>query len=178
LAISKERKNEMVAQYGEWITESKAMIVAEYIGLSVKDLDQLRRKVREAGGEFHIVKNTLGKLAFDAAGLKYADEMFLETTAIGFALEDAPSLAKAMTDFAKDSDILKVKYGYLGQQGISPAEVQALADLPPLPVMRAKLLGTLIAPANQLARVLSEPGRQIAAVLNAYAEKDAVAEAG
>ena len=73
MAISKERKNEIVAQYGEWITESKAMIVAEYIGLSVKDLDQLRRNVREVGGEFHIVKNTLGKMAFDAAGMKYAN---------------------------------------------------------------------------------------------------------
>lgn len=178
MAISKKRKNEIVAQYGEWITESKAMIVAEYIGLSVNDLDQLRRKVREAGGEFHIVKNTLGKRAFDAAGLKYADKMFVETTAIGFAFEDAPGLAKAMTDFAKDKEFLKVKCGYLEQQNISPAEVQALADLPPLPVMRGTLLGTIMAPANQLARVLSEPGRQIAAVLNAYAEKDAVVEAG
>ncbi len=178
MAISKKRKNEIVAQYGEWIAESKAMIVAEYIGLSVNDLDQLRRKVREAGGEFHIVKNTLGKRAFDAAGLKYAAKMFVETTAIGFAFEDAPGLAKAMTDFAKDKEFLKVKCGYLEQQSISPAEVQALADLPPLPVMRSTLLGTIMAPANQLARVLSEPSRQIAAVLNAYAEKGAVAEAG
>lgn len=178
MAISKKRKNEIVAQYGEWIAESKAMIVAEYIGLSVNDLDQLRRKVREAGGEFHIVKNTLGKRAFDAAGLKYAEKMFVETTAIGFAFEDAPGLAKAMTDFAKDKEFLKVKCGYLEQQSISPAEVQALADLPPLPVMRGTLLGTIMAPANQLARVLSEPSRQIAAVLNAYAEKGAVAEAG
>ncbi len=178
MAISKKRKNEIVAQYGEWIAESKAMIVAEYIGLSVNDLDQLRRKVREAGGEFHIVKNTLGKRAFDAAGLKYAAKMFVETTAIGFAFEDAPGLAKAMTDFAKDKEFLKVKCGYLEQQSISPAEVQALADLPPLPVMRGTLLGTIMAPANQLARVLSEPSRQIAAVLNAYAEKGAVTEAG
>ena len=82
------------------------------------------------------------------------------------------------SDFAKDKDFLKVKCGYLEQQSISPAEVQALADLPPLPVVRAALLGTLMAPANQLARVLSEPGRQIAAVLNAYTDKEAAAEAG
>jgi large subunit ribosomal protein L10 len=177
LAISKEQKNELVAQYNEWIDGSRAMIVAQYQGLSMKQLDQLRREVRQVGGEFHVVKNTLSKLAFDAAGLTYAEDLFEGSTAIGFAFQDAPDLAKAMTGFAKDAEFLKVKCGYLGKDSISAAEVQALADLPPLPVVRAQLLGVLMAPANQMARILAEPGRQVAAVLRAYAEKDTIAEA-
>ncbi len=177
MAITREQKNELVDQYSEWIDSSRALIVTEYQGLSMKEMDNLRQKVREAGGEFHVIKNTLGKLAFDAAGMKYAENLFEGTTAIGFAFEDAPGLAKTMMEYGKDTDFLKVKCGYLGKEAISAADVQALAELPPLPVLRAQLLGVLMTPANQLARIISEPERQMVAVLRAYAEKDAVAEA-
>ena len=69
MAISKERKEELVAQYSEWLKQSQATILAEYSGMSMQNIDALRAKIREAGGEFHIVKNTLGKLAFEKAGL-------------------------------------------------------------------------------------------------------------
>jgi len=69
MAISKERKNEVIAQYGEWLAKSRAMVLTEYRGLSMKELDDLRSKAREVGGEFHIIKNTLGKLAFQEAGM-------------------------------------------------------------------------------------------------------------
>ncbi|MBU1660922.1 MAG: 50S ribosomal protein L10 [Chloroflexi bacterium] len=174
MAISKERKREIVAQYGEWLARSQAFVLTEYIGLTVKDMDELRAKVREAGGEFHIVKNTLAKRALDAASLETAAEHFVGTTAIGFAYEDPPALAKAITDFAKGSDFLKIKAGYMDNRLMSAAEVKMLANVPPLPVMRAILLSTILAPATQLVRTLSEPGRQIAAVLKAFSEKDAV----
>jgi len=172
LAISKERKNEVLSQYREWVNRSRAMVVTEYRGLPMKSIDELRSKIREAGGEFHIVKNTLGKLAFEAEGLKLTDELFEETTAICFAFEDAPAMAKVMTEFARTSDFLKIKGGYLGKSLMSAENVKSLAELPPLPVMRAQLLGTILAPASQLARVLAEPARQVAAVLKAYADKD------
>jgi large subunit ribosomal protein L10 len=172
LAISKERKREIVADYKEWIDKSRAVILTEYAGLSMKDLDELRAKVRNAGGEFHIVKNTLGKIAFEESQRSVLEGYFEGPTAAGFAFEDAPRLAKALTEFAQSVEALKIKGGYLDINPVSSAQITALAELPPLPVMRARLLGTLMAPATQLARVLNEPGRQIAAVIKAFSEKE------
>jgi len=173
LAISKEQKSEVVAQYSQWIGNSKALILAEYKGLTMKNMDDLRRKAREVGGEFHVVKNTLGKLAFKETGLPLPEDFLVGSTAIGFALHDAQPMAKAMTDFARTADALKIKGGYLGTRPISAKEVIALAEMPPLPVMRARLMGTILAPASQLARLLAEPARQVAAVLQAHAESAA-----
>lgn len=170
MAITKERKKDLIEHYSQWMSQSRAFIVTEYLGLTMKEIDDLRAKVREIGGEFHVVKNTLGKLAFDNAGLPYTEDTFSGSTAFGFAFEDAPALAKTMTDFAKTSEFLKIKAGYLGKQQLTPEAVKSLADLPPLPVMRGKLLGVLMAPASKLAAVLAEPGRQVAAVIKAYAD--------
>jgi large subunit ribosomal protein L10 len=176
LAISKQHKNEMVSEYIDWINRSRALIVSEYLGLSVNQIDDLRAKVREAGGEFHIVKNTLGRVAFQETGLSKSEEVLKGSTAICFAFQDAPAIAKVMADFAKSSDFLKIKGGYLDKRAIGSEDVRALADLPPLPVMRAQLLGVLAAPASKLVRTLAEPARQMAAVLKAYADKDAASE--
>lgn len=173
MAISKERKSEVVAQYSKWISNSKALILAEYTGLTMKQMDDLRAKAREVGGEFHVVKNTLGTLAFKEAGLPIPQDFLEGSTAIGFALHDAQPMAKAMTDYARSADALKIKGGYLGTRAINAAEVVALAEMPPLPVMRARLMGTLLAPASQLARLLAEPARQVAAVIQAHAESAA-----
>jgi large subunit ribosomal protein L10 len=177
LAITKEKKQELVKQYMEWMESSRALIVTEYTGLSMKQIDELRRKMREAGGEFHIVKNTLGEIAIKEAGLPLQEGYFQGSTAIGFAFEDAPTIAKTMTEFARTSEFVKIKGGYLGNAVMSPDQIKALADLPPLPVMRAKLLGTLLAPASQLARILAEPGRQVAAVIKAYADRETASDA-
>lgn len=177
MAISKKRKLEIVEQYTEWIDGSKAFFLAEYTGLTMKNMDELRSKIREAGGEFHVVKNTLAKIAFNNAELTFEEEDFLLSTAIAFAFEDAPAMAKAVSEYAKDSDFLKIKRGYLERSIMSAADVEALAKLPPLPVMRATLLSTLLAPASQLVRTLSEPGRQVATVLKSFSEKDAAVEA-
>jgi large subunit ribosomal protein L10 len=172
LAISKEKKEQLVDQYVNWANDSQAMILTEYFGLTVKDLDDLRGKIRDAGGEYHIVKNRLGKVAFDKAGLELPDDYLVGSTAIAFAFEDAPGLAKVVNDYAKDSDFLKIKGGYLDKSPIDTQAVNALASLPPLPVMRSQLIGTLMAPASKLARLLAEPARQVATVLKAYADQD------
>lgn len=172
MAISKGRKKEALTLYIEWANRSQAMFVTEYRGLNMKQIDDLRAKIRDAGGEFHIVKNTLGKLAFQQEGMPLPDNYFEGSTAISFAFEDAPSVAKAMTEFARTSEFLKIKGGYLDKQPINAEDVKALADLPPLPVLRAQLLGTILAPASQLARTLAEPARQVAAVFQAYADKE------
>jgi len=170
LAISKKRKVELVAQYSEWLNNSQAMIIAEYKGMAMKDFDTLRSKVREVGGEFHVVKNTLGQIAFRQAGLELHENFFSDSTAIGFAFKDAAIVAKTINDYAKVTPTLTVKGGYLAKTALDTQAVTNLADLPPLPVVRAQLLGTLLAPASKLVRTLAEPGRQIAAVIKAYAE--------
>jgi len=170
LAITKKRKEELVAQYSEWLKSSQAMVFAEYAGMTMKDLDALRLKIREVGGEFHIVKNTLGKLAFKEAGLPLPEGLFEGSTAVGFAFKDAPAIAKAVMEFARTTDKFKVKGGFLESNPMSADGVKFLADLPPLPVVRAQLLGTLLAPASRLVRTLAEPGRSIAAVIKAHAE--------
>ena len=172
MAISKQEKREVVENYVKWVDQSKALILTEYTGLDMKNMDALRSKVREAGGEFHIVKNTLGKVAFDQVGLEVPEKYLEGSTAIVFAFADAPATAKAITDMAKESEFIQVKGGYLDKQLVSANEIKALAELPPLPVMRAQLLGVIMAPASKLARTIAEPARQLASVFKAYSEKD------
>jgi len=172
LAISKKRKNELINQYVVWASQSKAMIMTEYLGLSMKQIDVLRAKLRESGSEFHVLKNTLGKVAFDQIGLSVPEKFLEGSTAVFFAFQDAPDTARVITEFARTSEFVKIKGGYLDNRPISAEEVKALAELPPLPVMRAQLLGVIMAPASKLARTLAEPARQVAAVLKAYADKD------
>ncbi|MFM8323020.1 MAG: 50S ribosomal protein L10 [Chloroflexota bacterium] len=172
MAITKERKEELVERYIEWANKSQAMFLTQYTGLSMKQLDDLRGKVRDAGGEFHVLKNTLGRVAFEKAGLPLTQEQLEGSTAVVFAFRSAPEMAKVITDYARTSEFVKVKGGYLDKRSLQTSDVQSLAELPPLPVMRAQLLGTISAPASKLVRTLAEPGRMIAAVLQAYADKD------
>lgn len=172
MAITKERKREIISDYSQWMKNSRALIITEYKGLPMKELDTLRARMRENGGEFHVVKNTLGKLAFEQAGLEMPEGLFEGSTAIGFAFEDAPSVAKMISDYARTSELLKIKGGYLGDRVITAQDVKDLADLPPLPVMRARILGMIMAPASQIARTIAEPARMIAAVVKAYADKE------
>jgi large subunit ribosomal protein L10 len=175
LAITKERKNELIDTYTEWLEQSKALVLTQYVGLTMKDIDGLRAKVRDNGGEFHIIKNTLAKRAFERAGYSIEADQLEGSSAIVFAFTDAPATVKAVTEFAKSSEFLKIKGGFLEKQALSVEGVRALADLPPLPVVRAQLLGTLLAPASKLVRTLAEPGRMIAAVIKAHAEPEPVA---
>lgn len=175
MALSKERKKEVLTQYEEWLKESQAVVLAEYTGLNMPAMDELRSKVREAGGEFHVVKNTLVKRAFDAVGLDAPGEYFLGSTALGIAFEDPPGVAKVIKDFGGDHAVVKIKGGFMDKKHMTAEEVSAMAELPPLPVVQGQLLGTIMAPASKLSRVLAEPGRSLAQVLKAYADSGAVA---
>jgi large subunit ribosomal protein L10 len=120
------------------------------------------------------MKNTLSKVAFESAGLPLPEKLLEGSTAIAFAFQDAPALAKTLSDFARTSEFVKIKGGYLEKRAIGPEDVRALAELPPLPVMRAQLMGIILAPASKLVRTLAEPGRQVAAVIKAFADREAV----
>ena len=177
MAKSKQQKEAMLAEYQGWLGKSQAIILVEYTGVKMADLDAIRAKAREAGGEFHIVKNTLAKRALEGAGCTIPADMLDKSTAIGFAFNDAAGFAKALGEASKGMEAIKVKGGFMGTELLNPAQVKALANLPPLPVVRAQFLGVLQAPASKLARLLAEPGRQVASVLKAYSDKAAPAAA-
>jgi large subunit ribosomal protein L10 len=171
LAISRKRKKDLVAQYADWANRSQAMVVTQYTGLTMKDVDTLRARIRDVGGEFHIVKNTLGDVAFKEAGLEMPPGLLEGSTAVIFAFRDAAETVKIVTEYAQRSEFVKIKGGVLDRRSISTEDVKSLAELPPLPVMRAQLLGMLSAPASKLVRTLAEPGRGLAAALQAYVDK-------
>ena len=171
MAISKERKEEVLTQYADWLKRSQAVVLVEYTGVKMKDLDNIRAKIRESGGEFHIVKNTLVRRAFANSGLELPKDYLVKSTAISFAFTDPASTAKALSDATKGSEFVKVKGGFMSGQLLNAARVKALAEMPPLPVVRAQLLGVLQAPAGKLVRTIAEPARGLAAVIKAFTEK-------
>jgi large subunit ribosomal protein L10 len=171
LAVSKERKEEVLATYAEWLKKSQAVIVVEYTGAKMKDLDGIRAKIRESGGEFHVLKNTLARRAFAENGMNLPKEFLVQSTAVSFAFSDPASTAKALNEAMKGKEAIKVKGGFMGTQVLSSAQVKALADMPPLPVVRSQLLGVLQAPAGKLVRTIAEPARGLAAVIKAFSEK-------
>lgn len=170
MALSRQMKEEVLAQYANWLERSEAVFVVEYTGLSVKALDGIRTKIRETGGEFHVLKNTLAKKAFEARGVEISKGVFKKSTAVTFAFSDPATTAKALTDIMKTSEAIKIKGGFLGKQALSVNQVKSLADLPPLPVVQAQLLGVLQAPAGKLVRTLAEPGRSLAYIIGTRSE--------
>jgi large subunit ribosomal protein L10 len=175
LAFTKDEKTKMMEQYQNWLNRSEAVFMLQYGKMAMKDVDVVRAKAREAGGEMHVVKNSLFGMVLDQLG--WEGKTFLDqTTLIGFAYSDAPALAKVVTDATK-GDIFKVKGGLLSKRSISAEEVKSLAEMPPLPVIRAQLLGMLSAPASQLVRTINEPARGLASVVRAYTEKSGEGEA-
>lgn len=171
MALSKERKRKVMDQYEAWFSEATAIVLTEYTGIDMPTIDALRASIREAGGEFHIVKNTLAKLAFEAAKIDAPADYFIGSTAVGIAYDDPPGMAKALVDLAKDSDFVTIKGGFMDKEHLTADQIKVMASLPPLPVVRGQLLGTIMAPATQLVRIVNEPGRQIAQVVKAYSEK-------
>jgi len=171
LAVSKERKEEVLATYSEWLKKSQAVILVEYTGVKMKDLDSIRGKVRESGGEFHVVKNTLVRRAFADNGMSIPDDYLVKSTAVSLAFTDPALTAKALNEATKGSEFVKVKGGFMAGQVLNAVQVKSLADMPPLPVVRAQLLGVLQAPAGKLVRTLAEPARGLAAVIKAFSEK-------
>jgi len=169
LAFTKDEKTKIMEQYENWLARSQAVFMMQYSKMTMKEVDGVRAKAREAGGEMHVVKNTLFNIVLDKLGID-GESMLEQTTLVGFAFNDAPALAKVVNDATK-GDIFKVKGGLLGKRLMTDKDVKALADMPPLPVVRAQLLGVLNAPASKLVRTINEPARGLAAVVKAYTEK-------
>jgi large subunit ribosomal protein L10 len=159
-----------VDAYRAWLDGSSGLVLTSYSGMSVRALEDLRRKVREAGGEYHVIKNRLMTLALRQAGMEVPSEALEGTTAIGFAGEDVQATLKAIVETAKHAEALKVKAALLDGRVYERRQVERLAELPPLPVVRAQLLGLLQAPATRVAGVLAGSVRQVVNVVKAYSE--------
>jgi large subunit ribosomal protein L10 len=177
LAITKERKRELVAQYTELLGRSRAVILTDYLGLNVAQITRLRNQIREANGAYYVTKNTLVRLALEQAGLTVPDEWLEGPTAMGFCFDQVPFIAKVITDFANETQILTVKGALLGERAVDAAQVQALANLPPAEVLRAQILGALTAPMSGLVGALNGLLSGLVGVLDARGEQLGEAEA-
>ncbi len=175
MAFSKKQKEVMVDQYREWVDKSKAIFVLSYSKMRMPTVNDARAKLREVDGRLHVVKNRLFTRVLEENGYHYDPKFWEGNNVVIFAFEDAPSVAKALTDVLKGNESFAVRGGYLDKASLTVKQVAALSDLPTLPVMRATLLGTILAPASKLVRTLAEPARGLAAVIKANSEKQSAA---
>lgn len=177
MAISKTRKEELVAQYSQLLENSQAIFLAEYKGLNVKSMELLREEVDKAEGAFHITKNTLLKIALEQADMPIPEDLLQGQIATGFAMQEGPTLAKAMVKFASEKENLIIKGGIFSGRILSVEDVEALAKMPSLDQLRGQLIGLLNAPAQNIASVVTNGVRQVINVIDAYAKSEEAAEA-
>ncbi len=177
MAITRERKKDLVAQYSELLAQSRAIILTEYSGLSVKQMQALRAQVRQADGAFYVTKNTLLKLALAEQDRALPDELLVGQLATGFAMNEVPTLAKALTEFAKEEEDLKIVGGLLDGELLTAEQIKELAELPSLDELRAQIIGLIQGPARNLVGVVAGGVRQVVNVLDAYARQEDEAEA-
>jgi large subunit ribosomal protein L10 len=157
----------VVDEVRERLTSSSAALLTEYRGMNVKQLAELRRALRPAGGDYKIYKNTLVRFAAHAEGITDIDGLLKGPTAIAFVDGDAAAVAKALRDFARTHPSLVLKGGVLGVKVLSADDLVALADLPPRDVLLAQLAGAFQAPIAQLAGLLQALPRNFAYGLKA-----------
>ncbi len=179
MALKRKRKEELVDTYSELIAQSRAIFLAEYSGMSVKQMEALRGKIRDVDGQFSVTKNTLLIKALETNERQVPTDLLVGQLATSFALGEAPALAKVLIDHAKIDNRLVLRGGMIGDQTLSAKEVEQLASLPSLDQLRAQILGLISAPAQNLASVVAGGVRQVVNVLDAYArsEEDGAAEA-
>lgn len=150
------------------------VVVTHYMGLTVAEMTDLRGKMRAAGASFKVVKNRLTRLALAGTDYEKIADLFKGPTAIAFS-KDPVAAAKVAVDYAKANEKLKILGGSLGELVLNVDGVKALATLPSLDELRARLLGMVSTPATRIAGVLQAPAGQLARVLRAKAEKDEAA---
>lgn len=175
--LTREQKREAVSELGDKFARAKSVFVADYRGLSVEDVRELRGRLRsesEVDFEYRVAKNSLLALAADGHDAELLKEHFSGPTAVALSYGDPVGLAKVLVRYAKDYELFEIKGGVLDGELMSEGEVRHLATLPNLLELRGKLVGLLQAPAVQLARLFNEPGGQLARLV--AARKDALEE--
>ena len=168
--MDRTQKQALVDTLQSEFTGSVCIVVTHQSGMSVSEATQLRRQMREAGASFRVTKNRLAKRALEGTEFAGLAPLFTGPTAVAFS-RDPVAAAKAAVTFANRNDKLTIVGGGLSGQALDAAGVRALATLPSLDELRAKIVGLLQAPATKLAGLLQAPGAQLARVVAAHADQ-------
>ena len=171
--MQKEDKEKVVADLTEKLRGAETMIVADYRGLTMPQIDALRTRLIENGAKFTVVKNTLTRRAAEAAGADALLALLEGPSAIAFVESDgdAVAVAKALADSARDTKVLEIRGGVMQGRVISGDDVDALAKLPPLDVLRGQVIGAVIAPLNAIAGLINAPLQNLYGLLEARIEQ-------
>ena len=172
--MDRAQKREFVTEMHGVFENAAVIVVAHYSGLTVAQMNDLRGRVKEGGAHLKVVKNRLAKLALEGTDVAGAVDLFQGPTVIAYS-DDPIAAPKAAVAFAKQNDKLVVLGGAMGVTVLDANGVKALAELPSLDELRARLVGMISTPATRIALVLKAPAGQLARVLGAYAEKEQAA---
>lgn len=168
--MDRAEKQELISTLNATFKDAGTVVVAHYAGMTVAQMTDFRKRMKDAGGAVKVTQNRLTKLALkdtDAAGIA---DLFKGPTVIAHS-KDPVAAARVAVKYAKDNDKLVIIGGSMGKNVLGPDAVKALADLPSLDELRAKLIGLLNAPATKIARTVKEPGGKLARVIQAKAAK-------
>jgi large subunit ribosomal protein L10 len=166
--LLKKDKERVVADLAERLRESDTLIVADYRGLTMSEIDGVRTELLKHGARFSVVKNTLTKRAAEEAGVNSLVELLEGPTAIAFVLDgDMVAVAKSLNDTARQTKVLTLKGGILQGQPVGADEVQRLAALPPMNVLQGQVLGAVVGPLNAIVGLFTAPLRDLVGVLDA-----------
>lgn len=167
----REEKKLISAEYISRLNASPFFLVVDYRGLSVIQFSELRKRLLKVGGEVHVVKNNIFRVAAQQAGIADLTGTLSGQIAVVNGRKDIAAVAKVVKTYQSEFEKPKLQFGYLGNQRLSADEVRAIADLPPLSELQGKLLGLLQAPAQKLVALINTPGSQVARVLKARVDK-------
>ncbi len=171
MAISRDKKQQMVEDYVDKMSQSRALILTDYRGLTVAGMTELRQRLREVDASFQVVKNTLFTRALEEVGIPVPTERIEGPIAVGFCHGDSPPIAKVLMDYARETQILQIQGAIMGSTFLDAEGVKALADLPPRDVLRAQLLGVVQGPMSSLVSTITAPLRELVQVLLARSEQ-------
>jgi large subunit ribosomal protein L10 len=171
--VKKEDKERVVAQLTEQLRTSETLLVADYRGLTMPQIDELRGKLIEHGARFAVVKNTLTRRAAEAAGSESLLALLEGPTAIAFIESGGDSLAvaKALVDAARDTKVLEVRGGVFEGRPIEAGEIESLAKLPPVDVLRGQVLGAITAPLTSIVGLFAAPLQDLYGLIDARIEQ-------
>ncbi len=171
--MARPEKEAVVKELTDKFSSAKSLVITDYLGLNVAEMTELRSKLREAGVEFKVVKNTLATIAANDVEMEEMTEYFSGPTAIAFGEDDAVSPAKVLVEFAKDHEVLEIKAGLLNGEMISKEKVESLAEIPSREELLAKAFASMKAPLTGLVNVLQGNIRGLVQVLNQIKEEKA-----
>ena len=171
--MQKEDKERVVAELTERLRAAETLIVADYRGLTMPQIDALRGRLLEHGARLSVVKNTLTRRAAEAAGADALLALLEGPSAIAFIESegDAAAVAKALSDSARETRVLTIRGGIMRGRQISDADIEGLAKLPPLDVLRGQVLGIIIAPLTQLLALVNAPLQNLIGLIDARIEQ-------